>query len=244
MTKFDGQVAIVTGAGSGIGRATAKALAELGATVCLVGRKMETLRSLMEENAAIHSRFRCYQTELASTRDIQDLSQRIKKDSRAVNLLVHCAAVISEGNVENASIKNLDRQYSVNVRAPYYLTQRFLPLLKESHGQIVFVNSSVVLRESKGGTSQYSATKYALKALADSLRDEVNSDGVRVISVYPGRTATPMQERIHELEGKEYIPEYLSQPSDISTAIICALAMPSTSEITDISIRPFKKPVA
>ena len=244
MTQFDGQVAIVTGAGSGIGRATAKTLAKLGATVCLIGRTMEALESLIQEDAAISSRFRCYQTELSSIRDIQKSSYRIERDLKAVNLLIHCAAEMSGGDVENASITDFDRQYFVNVRAPYYLSQRFLHLLKQSHGQIVFVNSSVVLREARAGASQYSATKYALKALADSLRDEVNSDGVRVTTVYPGRTATPMQKRIHRLEGKAYRPERLLQPDDIATAIINALNMPRTSEITDISIRPFMKPAA
>jgi short-subunit dehydrogenase len=244
MTQFDGQVAVVTGASSGIGRAIARKLAKLGATVCLIGRKMETLESVMREDAAISFRFRCYQADLSLVSNVQEMSHRIKRDLKVVNLLIHCAGVISGGKVENASVKNLDRQYSVNVRAPYYLTQRFLPLLRQSHGQIVFVNSSVVLREAKGGASQYSATKFALKALADSLRDEVNSDGIRVMTVYPGRTASSMQKRIHKLEGKEYRPERLLQPDDIATAIISALAMPSTSEMTDISIRPFMKPVA
>ena len=89
---------------------------------------------------------------------------------------------------------------------------------------------------------QYAATQHALRAIADSLRAEVNPQGVRVLSVFPGRTATPMQARLCELEGKAYSPERLIQPEDIASTVIHALTLPRTAEITEISIRPFVKP--
>ena len=78
--------------------------------------------------------------------------------------------------------------------------------------------------------------------MGDSLRDEVNEDGVRVLSVFPGRTATPRQERIHAGEGREYRPERLLQPADVASVVVCALELPRTAEVTDISLRPFLKP--
>ena len=90
--------------------------------------------------------------------------------------------------------------------------------------------------------SQYAATKAALKAMADSLREEVNPDGVRVLSIFVGRTATPMQAALHEAEGKEYRPERLLQPEDIASTIVHALCMPRTAEITEVDIRPMQKP--
>jgi NADP-dependent 3-hydroxy acid dehydrogenase YdfG len=88
---------------------------------------------------------------------------------------------------------------------------------------------------------QYGAMKHALKAIADSLRAEVNPKGIRVLSVYLGRTATPMQADIHREEGKIYRPEALLQPCDVASTIIHAITLPRTAEITDISIRPMKK---
>ena len=88
----------------------------------------------------------------------------------------------------------------------------------------------------------YAATKYAFKALADSLREEVNAEGVRGLSVYLGRTASPMQAMIHAIEGKPYHPEYLLQPSDVAAVVLNALCLPCTAEMTDISIRPMRKP--
>jgi NADP-dependent 3-hydroxy acid dehydrogenase YdfG len=91
------------------------------------------------------------------------------------------------------------------------------------------------------GISQYSATKYALKAIADSFRAEVNPEGIRVLSVYPGRTASPQQAAIHKAEGKPYSPELLMQPADVARILVDALKVDRTAEVTDISIRPMHK---
>ena len=117
------------------------------------------------------------------------------------------------------------------------MTRELLPLLRASRGQVVFVNSSAVFtRPSHCGA--YIATKAALHGLADALRSEVNEAGVRVLSVFPGRTATPMQEDLHRAEGTPYRPERLLQADDVATAVMGALAMPRSAEVTDIRIRP------
>lgn len=85
---------------------------------------------------------------------------------------------------------------------------------------------------------QFAATQQALKAIADSLREEINSEGVRVLSVYPERTATPRMESLFQIEGKEYRPELLLQPEDIAQTVIDALMMSLTAEVTNINIRP------
>jgi NADP-dependent 3-hydroxy acid dehydrogenase YdfG len=95
--------------------------------------------------------------------------------------------------------------------------------------------------EARADISQYAATKHGLKAIADSLRDEINGQGVRVLSVYPGRTATPGQERIHMEEGKAYVPKRLLQPTDVARVVIDALKADRTAEVTDIRIRPMQK---
>lgn len=107
-------------------------------------------------------------------------------------------------------------------------------------GQVVFINSS---RDSvaKPTSTQYDSTKHALKAIANSLRAEVNAHRVRVLSVHLGRTAGEMQERIHHMEGKPYRPELLLQPDDVAAVILTALSLPSTAEVTDIHIRPMVK---
>jgi len=157
-----------------------------------------------------------------------------------IDILVHSAGTIHFGPVESAPVEDFDNQYRCNVRAPYLLTQSVLPLLRKRQGQIVFINSSIVTNV-RAGVGQFSATQHALKAMADCLRQEVNADGVRVLSVFPGRTATPRQAAIYQMEGRTYQPELLLQPEDIAEAVVGALSLPRTAEVTDLHLRPLKK---
>lgn len=237
---FTDQIAVVTGASSGIGKAIALALAQKGATLCLLGRKLETLLAIANSIPASAPLAASFQIDLTLDEDIHKLKARIEQDFGQVDLLVHSAGVISIGQLKTAAVEDFDWQYRTNVRAPYALTQALLPLLIPRRGQIVFINSSAGL-SARAGVGQYAATKHALKAIADSLRAEVNADGVRVLSVFPGRTASPMQADVHEIEGKAYYPDRLLQPQDVAATVINALSLPRSAEVTDISIRPLTK---
>jgi len=236
---FAGQVAVITGASSGIGKAIALGLAQRGATVGLIGRVTEALEAVAESARRAGSQAHCYTADLAADDDLRVLSLRLRELER-IDILVHSAGFITLGRLESASVEDLDRHYRLNVRAPYLLTQALLPALKKNRGQVVFVNSSAGLN-ARANVGQYAATKHALKAIADSLREEVNADGVRVLSVYPGRTASPMQAAVHELEGKAYHPERLMQSEDVAAVVIHTLNLPRTAEVTDIHIRPMVK---
>jgi NAD(P)-dependent dehydrogenase (short-subunit alcohol dehydrogenase family) len=173
--------------------------------------------------------------------DIEALAAHLQQSCGHLDLLVHSAGVYSMGRIESAPAAELDWQYRTNVRAPYVLTQALLPLLRPRQGQIVFVNSSAGL-SARANVSQYAATKHALKAIADSLRAEVNAEGIRVLSVYPGRTATPMQAAVHQIEGRAYHPDRLMQPEDVADVVLNALLLPRSAEVTDIHVRPLAKP--
>ena len=241
MTNLSSQTAVVTGASSGIGKAIALGLAAQGSKVCLVGRNLETL-DLVAKNAKVGSQhFKCYKSDLTLDEDVQKLKKELQHDFGQIEILVHSAGIISTGTIESSyQLKILTSNIRTNVRAPYFLTQNLLPLFRLRHGQIVFINSSAGLRAG-GNIGQYAATKFALKAVADSLRDEVNKEGVRVLSVYPGRTATPMQASVYKTEGRPYEPERLMQPEDVALTVINALTLPQSAEITEISIRPLIK---
>lgn len=241
MKSFADKVAVVTGASSGIGRAIALSLAGQGAAVRLVGRRLDALEEVAKIAREVSPRILVNQADLTLDKDIQDVVMRIKDEAGRVDILVHSAGVISLGSVAATSVKELDWQYAINVRGPYILTQGLLPMIRSSRGQIVFINSTAG-RTAAPGVSQYAATKHALKALADSLRGEVNADGIRVLSVFVGRTATPMQASVHEMEGRPYTPETLMQPDDVAAVIMNALNLARTAEVTDIHIRPLLKP--
>lgn len=237
MSALEGQTAVVTGASSGIGRAIALALARRGVALCLAGRDRERLDRLAGAARATSPRVAVHAADLTADDQPAKLARAV---AGGVDMLIHSMGLFASGTSDSAPVAALDDLYRTNVRAPYLLTQALLPVLRERRGQVVFVNSSVVAG-GRAGVGQYAGTKLALKAQADSLRDEVNGLGIRVLSVYPGRTATPMQAAIFETEGRPYEPEKLLQPEDVAEMVLAALALPRTAEVTDIHIRPMKK---
>lgn len=234
------QIAAVTGSSSGIGKAITVALAKLKVQLCLIGRNPERLEIVAQTVGKDSPLVKCYCMDLTKDEDIKELQKKLNTDFGKIDMLIHSAGVISIGGLESSSVADLDRQYHTNVRAPFLLTQLLLPMLRSAKGQIVFINSSAGLKAGVNN-GQYAATKSALKAIADGFRNELNIEGIRVLSVYPGRTATAMQEAVSKMEGKEYHPELLLQPEDIAATVTHALRMPYTAEITDIHIRPFLK---
>lgn len=240
MRSLKNKVAVITGATSGIGKSIALALAKSGVQLCLLGRNPERLEAVARTARKDSPSVKCYCIDLTEDGEIEELQKKLNKDFDNIDILIHSAGEITIGRLELSSIADFDRQYKTNVRAPSLLTQALLPLLKMQKGQIVFINSSVGL-VSKANLSQYAATKHALRAFADSLREEVNDMGIRVLSVFPGRTATPMQEMIFNQEGRDYPANRLLQPQDVASIVIHSLSLPRTAEVTDIIIRPMAK---
>jgi NADP-dependent 3-hydroxy acid dehydrogenase YdfG len=238
--RLQGKVAVVTGATSGVGRSIALVLAREGVGVALIGRRAGVLRAVARECMALGAKAIPYKVDLIKDKEVRRLKEQVILDFEGVDILVHSAGVFERANVAAASLSDFDRQYQCNVRAPFALTQLFLPSLIERKGQIVFINSTAGLMAS-AGVSQYSATKHALKALADSFRDELNSSGVRVLSVYLGRTATPMQAKVCAEEGREYHSERLIQPDQVAESVLAALVLGREAEVMDIRMRPMLK---
>jgi NADP-dependent 3-hydroxy acid dehydrogenase YdfG len=238
-TSLEGGTALVTGAGGGIGGAIAAALACQGVAVGLVGRRrpsLERIAKSMGERTHV-----VYEADLASDADVRSTASSFLDRFGRLDVLVHSDGTHASGLLEHAAVSEFDRLWSTNVRSPFLMTQLLLPALRASSGQIVFVNSSVGL-QTRPGVGQFSATQHALRALADTLRAEVNPEGIRVLNVFPGRTATDRQRKIFRDEGRPYEPERLLQPEEIARVIVTALALPRTAELTDIRIRPMVNP--
>ena len=227
-------VALVAGASGGIGRAIAFDLLGAGAEVFMLGRSMARL---VEPPPPENTRAKCHfivadLTENgAVARIAADISLRGRLD----------VLVLSSGIYERSHEPTVfARQIAANLVGPYALIQQFLPFLIEAQGQVVFINSTQGLKAA-AGIGQYAATKHAMKAVADSLRDEVNGNGVRVTSVFLGRTATELQRAIFAAEGRRYPPERLIQPADVAGLVLFLLQLPRTSEVTDVVLRPMLK---
>jgi NAD(P)-dependent dehydrogenase (short-subunit alcohol dehydrogenase family) len=238
--KLQGKVALVTGASGGIGAAIAEALGWEGMNLLLVGRNAERLEEAAARGREHAPRVEIFQGDLERDEAIIALMVKAEMLFGGVDVLVHAAGLFRGGAIETAPVADLDRQYRMNVRVPYLLTQALLPLLTERQGEIVFVNSSAGHHPGHPGFGAYAASKHALRALADSLRAEVNPKGVRVLTVFPGRTATAMQEEVHSFEGKDYDPARFLRPEDVASTVVHALTLPRTAELTELHVRPMR----
>lgn len=234
------RLAVVTGASSGVGRAIALALARQGAELCVLGRNSDALAETVDAVRQFSSAT-AFPVDLTKEEKFETLLRHIEEKTGGLDILVHSAGVIHQDRMEHARIEDFDSQYATNVRAPYLLSQRLLPALTKARGQIVFINSSVGIAVRRPEVGQYAATKHALRAIADSLREEVNPKGIRVLTLYLGRTATPMQQALSQQEGREYHPASLLQPEDVASVVVHTLMLPRTAEVTEISIRPMTK---
>ncbi|WP_460802351.1 SDR family oxidoreductase [Microbacterium sp. GXF6406] len=225
-------VHLITGAGSGIGAALAQRLHDRGDDLVLLARDAGRARELASRSprAATLVGDLAQPGRLSWAFSKQPLPERI--DS-----LVHVAGVVDLGPVADLPSSLWEQQLAVNLVAPAELTRLMLPVLRVSRGQVLFVNSGAGLR-ANADWGAYAASKHGLKALADALRAEEAEHGVRVTTVYPGRTATPMQEKVHRQEGADYVAERFIDPESVATSILTALDLPRDAQITDLSIRP------
>jgi short-subunit dehydrogenase len=240
MSALADQAAVVTGASSGIGAAIAVALAREGARLLLSGRSAAKLAEVAERARESSPAVDTFAADLAEDAAVRALAARAEEAFGGVDVLVHSIGLFVAGPFETSPVEDLDRQYRINTRVPYLLTQALLPSLISRQGQVLFVNSSTGFHPPRAGWVGYGASKHALRGLADGLRDEVNKKGVRVITVFPGRTATSMQEQVHRYEGRPYDPERFLQPEDVAIAVVNALSLPRTAEVTDLHIRPMR----
>ncbi|MFC8914450.1 SDR family oxidoreductase [Streptomyces sp. NPDC047821] len=223
---------MITGAGSGIGAAVARRLHERGDDLVLLARDAGRAKELADSLPGA----RTLVGDLANPDRLSWAFSHQTLPDRLDSLL-HIAGVVDLGRVGDLTTKAWRHQLDVNLVAPAELTRLLLPQLRVSQGHVVFVNSGAGLN-AHAEWSAYAASKHGLKALADSLRQEEHGNGVRVTSVYPGRTASPMQAKVHQQEGKEYDASRWIDPESVATAILTAIDLPRDAEINDLTVRP------
>lgn len=228
--------AVITGASSGVGSALALRFADTVEQVILVGRDGARLQATARAAEQRGARSTCHVAQLDSVAGVEALASELGR-LPAASLLIHAAGEFSAEPVAQLEPEDFDRVLRVNLRAPYVLTRALLKALQQGAGDVVFINSSVV-GQRRAGLAAYGGSKAGLVALADSVRQECNPLGLRVLSVFLGATATPMQRNIHAQQARTYQPEALLQPEDVAQLVHAALALPRGAEVTDLHVRP------
>jgi NAD(P)-dependent dehydrogenase (short-subunit alcohol dehydrogenase family) len=191
MGELTNRVAIVTGASSGIGRATAAAFSGAGAAVVLAARDENRLRKVAQESKG---KTLVVRTDVTQKGDCERLIAATMREFRKLDVLVNAAGIIKTGNIENTSLEDWDALFNINVRSVFYLMQLAVPHLIKSKGNIVNVSSVNGLR-SFPGVLAYCSSKAALDHLTRCASLELASKGVRVNSVNPGVVRTELHKR-------------------------------------------------
>lgn len=220
-------LALITGASRGIGAAVAERLAA-SHDLLLGGRDAGRLQALADRLPSA----RPWPVELTDPAALEAATADIDR----LDVLVHSAGIARLGRLADTPASAWQESFAVNVTAVAELTRLLLPALRAAAGHVVLINSGSGLRANPGWGA-YAASKFALRAYADVLRAEEESSGLRVTSVYPGRTATDMQRSVREFEGAPFDPTQYSRPESIADAVHLAITTPPDSHVHEIIIR-------
>ncbi|MGH3339003.1 MAG: SDR family NAD(P)-dependent oxidoreductase [Propionibacteriaceae bacterium] len=157
---------------------------------------------------------------------------------RLLDSLLHIAGVIDFSLAAELAAGKIREQVNVNMVAPMILTCALLPALRRARGLVLIANSTATLSADAAARSAYVASKSGVRGFADVLRLEESSHGVRVTTLFPGRTDTPMQKRVHEHERKAYDAAQMMLPDTVALSILHVVDLPADATIHDFTIRP------
>lgn len=234
---LEGKVALVTGAGSGIGRATAMRLAREGGAMLLVGRERgkldETMGMLDGATATAHA------LDIADENAVQALAQAVTATHGRLDVLVNAAGTnVSPRSLDAGSVADWHRVLDTNITGAYLMCKAFLPLLRAANvGTIVNIVSDSGLRGNNFAGVAYTASKFGLKGLTEAINAEERQNGVRATSIYPGEVNTPILDRRPVPPPPEARAKML-QAEDIAACVALAALLPPRAIIEDLTVRP------
>lgn len=240
--------AIITGASSGIGQATAKELAAKGYHVMLAARREERLVELKKEIEAEGGSADYKVTDVTSVGEMKSLAQATLEKTGRIDVLVNNAGLMPLSYMNKLKIDEWDKMVDVNIKGVLYGIAAVLPIMEEQKSGHILNISSVAGHQVMKGSAVYSGTKYAVRAISDGLRQEIDpSHEIRVTIVSPGAVATELTDTITDddvLDSFKSMSESMEplQAEDIANAIGYAVEQPSHVDVNEILIRPRQQP--
>jgi NADP-dependent 3-hydroxy acid dehydrogenase YdfG len=246
--RLDGTVALVTGASSGIGAATARAFAEHGAAVSLVARRKDRLDDLVKEIESAGGRAIAIEADVTEQQQAIDAVEQTVSELGRLDTAFDNAGVMLLGPIESAPTEEWDRMVKLNVLGALYIAHAALPHLlraaEDSPRRVadLITTSSVAGRTASVGSGVYNLTKWGVGAFSESLRQEVTQRHVRVALVEPGAVATELTDHlrpeIQELANKRFADVEKLESEDIADAVLYVVTRPRRVAINEILIRP------
>ncbi len=238
---LEGRVAVVTGASSGIGEATAHALADAGAAVALGARRLERLNEIAD---TLGGRTFVKEVDIADEDQARAFVEEANSELGRLDILVNNAGVMLLGPVAGADTEEWRRMISVNLLGLLYCTHAALPLMAGGGGGDIVNVSSVAGRRADAGAAVYNLTKFGVHAFSEALRQEALHSGIRVTTVAPGFVETELQGHNRDpvvqrglAKARDQIGDVLA-PEDIADAIVHAVTRPRHVCVNEVVVRP------
>jgi 3-oxoacyl-[acyl-carrier protein] reductase len=237
MDDLKGKIAIVTGAGRGIGRAIALSLARAGSRVILAARTEEQLAAVESEIARSGGEAASVRTDLTRENEIAALLDRTLERWATVDILVNNAGWGRRASIVKANTDDWEQTLNVNLRAPMLLSRLVLPLLIAKGSGAVINIGSIAGKSGEAHTSAYAASKFGLIGFTQSLYEEVREHGIKAAVILPGFVDTPLIPPNRQLDRTKMIP-----PEDIAEAVLFVLRSSPACCPVEITVRPQRSP--
>ena len=232
--RLKGQVAVVTGAGRGIGRAIAHTLAGEGATVVLVARTRRDLDAVKQEIDRLGGSALVMPADVTDDRQVENVFAGVDRMYHRLDILVNNAGVGTMAAARDLGLDDLDRMWRLNVRAVVKCTQEGVRRMESQKSGVVVQISSLAGKNAFVGGSGYAATKWALMGFSKCLMLEEREHNIRVILVCPGSVDTSFSA---EPRSAERAAKILA-PQDVADAVLTALSLPARAMMSEIDLRP------
>ena len=237
MGPLAGKIAIVTGAGRGIGKAVSLLLAQSGAAVVLASRSTAQLEATRDEIQSEGARALVVPTDLTRSEEIETLVNRTLEQYGSIDYLINNAGWGKHSAVVKAKVEDWDRTFQVNLRAPMLLSRLVLPSMIERRSGAIVNIASISGRAGEANAAAYSASKAGLLAFGESLYEEVREYGIKVAAILPGFVDTPLIPATAKLDRGKMI-----RPDDIAQTVLFILTSAPNSCPVEITVRPQRSP--
>ncbi|MCR8849108.1 SDR family oxidoreductase [Rossellomorea sp. SC111] len=236
------KVAIITGASSGIGQATAKELASKNMTVMLAARREERLKELKNEIEQMGGTAYYHVTDVTNVEEMEQLAKKTVEEADRIDVLVNNAGLMPLSLINKRKIKEWDQMVDVNIKGVLYGISAVLPYMEDQKSGHIINISSVAGHKVMPGSSVYSGTKYAVRAITEGLRMEMNaSHNIRTTIICPGAVATELTDTITDEDILAGFKDRDMKPLDsenIAKAISYAVLQPDHVDVNEIIVRP------
>ena len=241
-STIDGKVVVITGASSGLGEATARLLSEQGASVVLGARRADRLKTLVDELTWRGGKALAVVTDVADRAQVQALVDAAVQAHGRVDVMINNAGLMPQAPLERLAVDDWDRMIDVNLKGVLYGIAAVLPVMqRQKAGHIINV-SSVAGHKVGPGFTVYAATKHAVRALSEGLRQEVKPYNIRTTVISPGAVATELPASVSDPQAAERIRAFYDKvaiPADsFARAVAFAIGQPAEVDINEILFRP------